>query len=467
MKSSVFAVPILIAFSLSATKAADTFVSGKLKQEMWLNKLRPDIENGTAGPPSSLAYLDQFHVPVEQGANYAERVSGFFIPATTGNYVFFVASDDDSDLFLSTDDNPANKRLIAQETAWSNDLEWIISGGGSTLAQKRSDQFRPAGSTNAPFAGGIPLTAGTRYYIEGVHHEGTGGDDFAATFKLAADPDPENGTETALAGNLVGVLSPSGVAFVGQPLNYRVLPGSTVTLSAAVDPPTASLQWFRSGTAIAGANTSSYTTPALTAADTGATFYLAATNGTASAQSSNAVVTVGQSVPLPGAKLETWSQDTLGGVADRTLVEDPSFATAADSTTIAPTFETGVDLGDNYVNRLSGLFVPPVTGDYVFFIAADDDADLFLSTDATPANKRLIASEVDWSAFRNGPAMTAAQTTFRWNRSARTAGSPIRPIRQRRLRSPTGLRLSPAINTTWKRSITMGPAVTIWRSPTS
>ncbi|MDH7503065.1 MAG: hypothetical protein QHJ82_10210 [Verrucomicrobiota bacterium] len=35
-------------------------------------------------------------------------------------------------------------------------------------------------------------------------HEGGGGDDFSATFKLIDDPDPENGTATAFVAAVIG-----------------------------------------------------------------------------------------------------------------------------------------------------------------------------------------------------------------------------------------------------------------------
>jgi hypothetical protein len=40
-------------------------------------------------------------------------VKGFFIPKTSGPHTFYIAADDGAGLFLSTDDNPANKVQIA------------------------------------------------------------------------------------------------------------------------------------------------------------------------------------------------------------------------------------------------------------------------------------------------------------------------------------------------------------------
>ncbi len=47
---------------------------------------------------------------------------------------------------------------------------------------------------------------------------------------------------------------------------------------------------------------------------------------------------------------------------------------------------------DDYVSRLSGWVVPPVTGDYRFFVRADDGAQLWLSDGHDRESLRLIAS---------------------------------------------------------------------------
>src|SRR5262249_16198333 len=122
-------------------------------------------------------YITIFESAVGFADNYANRISGYFLPPTTADYVFFIASDDDGDLFLSTDDTPANKKLIAQEAGWSGNRRWNTVGGTSTVADKRSDQFTASKWPGATGNGAtIHLTAGNHYYIEAVHHEGGGGD---------------------------------------------------------------------------------------------------------------------------------------------------------------------------------------------------------------------------------------------------------------------------------------------------
>jgi len=65
-----------------------------------------------------------------------------------------------------------------------------------------------------------------------------------------------------------------------------------------------------------------------------------------------------------------------------------------------------------YTGRLRGYFVPPVTGDYVFYHSSDDHGRLYLSTDSDPAHIKIIAAEPVW----NGSA--AWNTTDRRNASA-------------------------------------------------
>jgi hypothetical protein len=104
-----------------------------LKVEFFSGASRQDVEAGNVGPATSISLASSFEMPVDADEDYTRRVSGYFLPPTSGNYVFFVCSDDDSDLFLSTDSDPAHKRLIAQETGWSDPRQWVSSAGASDL----------------------------------------------------------------------------------------------------------------------------------------------------------------------------------------------------------------------------------------------------------------------------------------------------------------------------------------------
>src|SRR5262245_4091461 len=64
------------------------------------------------------------------------------------------------------------------------------------------------------------------------------------------------------------------------------------------------------------------------------------------------------------------------------------------------------NVGSNYGTRISGVIIPKETADYVFYLAADDNANFFLSTDANPANKKLLAWEPQWNPVRDFSATT-------------------------------------------------------------
>ena len=78
-----------------------------------------------------------------------------------------------------------------------------------------------------------------------------------------------------------------------QPADQMVLVGKTATFDVEVNNPTgATYQWFKNGTAIAGATSSTYTTPATVAADDGAKFKAEVTAGAEMAASREATLTV-------------------------------------------------------------------------------------------------------------------------------------------------------------------------------
>lgn len=82
----------------------------------------------------------------------------------SGNYIFWVSSDDQSELWLSTDDKPSNKVLIAYNNGYTEPRQW--------------DKY-PEQQSSA-----IPLVAGKRYYIEGLHKDGSQNDNFAVGWQI-------------------------------------------------------------------------------------------------------------------------------------------------------------------------------------------------------------------------------------------------------------------------------------------
>jgi hypothetical protein len=100
------------------------------------------------------------------GDNYGSSLSGWITPTVSGNYTFFLASDDSSELLLSTDSNPANAAVICTETSCCHGF-----------------QEPPAPTTSTP----ITLSAGTPYFIQALQTEGGGGDYVKVAWRLSTD----------------------------------------------------------------------------------------------------------------------------------------------------------------------------------------------------------------------------------------------------------------------------------------
>jgi len=254
-----------------------------------------------------------------QDITYSDTLECFFIPPTTNDYVFFAAGADLNDVWLSTDDQPANIVNIAQENGWTNPRDWMVSQCGTTNGE-RSDWYTgnawPGAGDPTTGSALIHLDGGQQYYMIAFHHRDTwsGADDFAVTY--LANPgtnQPVSGAAPLLTGSVVGAyLDPTGasVSFSQQPTNVTILQGRTATFTAAATGQslygtTVVFQWQTAPkgsatyTNIPGATTGSYTTPALGVADSGRQYQLLATVPGFTQPSSVATVTVNPDIYPP------------------------------------------------------------------------------------------------------------------------------------------------------------------------
>src|SRR5437867_7452088 len=75
----------------------------------------------------------------------------------------------------------------------------------------------------------------------------------------------------------------------------------------------------------------------------------------------------------------------IGGNAISDLVNSPTFPNNPSYETIEPIFEAPQNVAESYGQRMRALLLPPVGGNYVFWIASDDNGALYLSTTENPA----------------------------------------------------------------------------------
>ncbi|MCP3668147.1 MAG: hypothetical protein GY696_37615 [Gammaproteobacteria bacterium] len=113
--------------------------------------------------PTITDELTSFEASTDWADNYGTRIAGYLTPETTGTYTFWIASDDNGELWLSTDSSPSNKQRIAYVPGWTASREW------DWFSEQRSVE--------------ITLTAGQRYYIEALQKEHGGGDNLAVAWQ--------------------------------------------------------------------------------------------------------------------------------------------------------------------------------------------------------------------------------------------------------------------------------------------
>lgn len=142
--------------------------SGTLSREFWTNIPGSEIADIPVGStPDGVETLTTFEGPVNAGTHYGARLRGIICAPATGDYYFWIASNDHSELWLSTDDDPANKVKIA-----------FVSGA---TAVREWDKFQSQKSV------AIPLVKGKTYYIEALHKQGVGTDHIAVGWQRPDD----------------------------------------------------------------------------------------------------------------------------------------------------------------------------------------------------------------------------------------------------------------------------------------
>jgi hypothetical protein len=118
--------------------------------------------------------------------NYGERIRGYFTAPVTGNFYFWIAGSDSAELWISNDNQPANKlrRAYVSPANPTGSRQWFVQ-------------------TNQQ-SGWLTLVAGQQYYVEILHKTGAGGgttDNWAVGW--LQDP---TGTNNAVSGVVPGYL---------------------------------------------------------------------------------------------------------------------------------------------------------------------------------------------------------------------------------------------------------------------
>lgn len=194
-----------------ANGSSSCTASGTITREYWANVIGSSISDVPFNTtPTSSGQLAIFEGPSQAGANYGSRIRGYICPPSTGNYIFWIASDNESELWLSTNDMPGNKIKIASVPGFTASRNW------TKYSQQKS--------------GLINLTAGKKHYIEALHREGSEGDNLAVGWQL-----PDGTMERPIPGTRLSPYSISNlpVVTITSPTNNSSYPSpSNITITA-------------------------------------------------------------------------------------------------------------------------------------------------------------------------------------------------------------------------------------------
>nr|VFK36468.1 MAG: PA14 domain-containing protein [Candidatus Kentron sp. SD]VFK39096.1 MAG: PA14 domain-containing protein [Candidatus Kentron sp. SD] len=361
-------------------KVADlpTSGSGAISRDVWLNAsgTLSDLKADTRYPnlPDQRSALPSLEGPVNAGSNYGQRLHGMLHPPVTGEYRFWIASDGQSELWLSTDRYPGKARKIASVSVWTNSRQW--------------DRYTEQESAS------IRLEANKVYYISALHKEGVGSDNLAVAWR---GPDMER---AVIAGEYLSPITDiSGVRFKGaidgapavREMAYGgsigdsvIRPvGVTITFEKVAGP-----AWLEvaSDGALSGAPTTD---------DLGENRFIArATGSDESIDEAALMIEVHIQPGLGGISQATWTDVKGNNVAD--LTGAATYPGLPDSTSMLDSFEAKTNAGTNYGQRLHGFLHPYATGEYIFWISSNNDSELWISSDRASENAKKVAYLHGW-----------------------------------------------------------------------
>ncbi|MFT5141777.1 MAG: YVTN family beta-propeller protein [Rhodothermales bacterium] len=199
--------------------------TGQILREWWTGVGGNDISDLTESSrypnsPSSTSYPTSFEAPSNWSDSYGTRMRGFLHPLETGTYRFWIATDNQGELLLSTSSSPSDAQIIASVPGWVSSREW--------------DKFSEQQSAE------VFLEAGRLYYIEALHKEGGGGDNLAVAWETPSR------LQEVIPGSF---LSPfNGAPAMATPPDQVHLMGATVSLAIqASDPEGDVLSYAASG----------------------------------------------------------------------------------------------------------------------------------------------------------------------------------------------------------------------------
>ncbi|MES2567927.1 MAG: PA14 domain-containing protein [Bacteroidota bacterium] len=367
--------------------------SGSILREVWNNVSGVAVSNIPVNTsPSASGFITSFEAPPNVADNYGQRIRGYVCPPVTGNYIFWIASDDNSELWLSTNDQPTSKVKIASVVGWTFSNEFTKYASQQSVSKY--------------------LVAGQKYYIEALHKEGSQGDNLSVGWQL-----PSGSLERPIPGSRLSPFSsPLSVSIISPSNNSSFTSGSNISIDAAVSGATVAIQKveFFSGASKLGEDLTSpysYNWNSVTTGTYALNAKVTDTNSNTAVSSTINITVSNAEVSCPGngtIARELWNNVSGSSVSNIPLNINPNSSSQITS------FQTPVNFGDNYGQRLRGYVCPPTTGNYTFWIASDDNSELWLSTNDQPSSKVRIAYVAGTTLVNEWTKYSTQQSTVKY-----------------------------------------------------
>jgi len=153
----------------TAVPAPEVGQIGTILRERWTTLPGSDMASLTNYPeypknPIESEFVKRFETDMNSGDDYGEVYRGYVHPPASGDYTFWICSDDAGELWLSPNDQPKDIKRIANVESFTEFRQW------DTQPSQKSQT--------------IKLEAGKKYYIEARHKEGGGGDHLSVGWQL-------------------------------------------------------------------------------------------------------------------------------------------------------------------------------------------------------------------------------------------------------------------------------------------
>lgn len=351
-------------------------------------------KNGTAiGGATAASYTTPATLATDTGASFTVTVTNSVSSVTSSAAILTVNVPPALTL------QPASQTVTAGQTAT---FTVTATGTGTLSYQWKKNGTAISGATAASYT--TPATATT---------------DSGSSFTVTVTDNA--GSVTSNAAILTVTPAPVAPSITTQPVNQTVTAGQTATFTVtATGTATLTYQWKKNAIAISGATAASYTTPATSASDSGASFTVTVTNSIGNVTSNAAILTV--NVPpvisaQPASQIVTAGQTatfTVTATGSGTLTYQWKKNGTAIPGATAASYTTPATLGSDNGAQFTVTITDSVTN--ITSNAATLTVNVPPTVATQPANKTVVAGQTATFTV-TASAGSTAPLTYQWNKS--------------------------------------------------